>query len=248
MIALVRGIARITNDLYVVIETSSGLGYEIYCTKDVTSNIIVDESVLLLTHQITKEDGTTTYGFNSFESLFWFKSLIKVSGIGAKTAIAILNSIDTDAISMAIQSRNEDLFGSVSGIGKKTATRLISELEKEPFKIQMLIDNLKISDLISSYFLSYQKQDSSNIIKQINDAQNNDMQNNQTKISKTIKDEKNKIQKKTINNIIKDATLALEALGYSKINSFSKVSLIVKNNPDISIDEIIKTALKADKI
>ena len=86
------------------------------------------EAVTLWTHFVVREDAQLLFGFASRAERETFRSLIKVSGIGAKIALAILSALSADELALAIEQENIARLSKVPGIGKKTAERLILEL------------------------------------------------------------------------------------------------------------------------
>jgi Holliday junction DNA helicase RuvA len=88
----------------------------------------VGESVRVFTHLYVREDQLTMYGFASTEELRLFETLIGVSGIGPRLALAILSRVRPEALEVAINGENADLLATVPGVGRKTASRLILEL------------------------------------------------------------------------------------------------------------------------
>jgi len=91
----------------------------------------VGEEVKLHTHLHLKEDGATLYGFGSADELRLFQTLISVSGLGPKLALAMLSAMNVDQLAMAIATGSTDLLTTVPGIGKKMADRLILELREK---------------------------------------------------------------------------------------------------------------------
>jgi Holliday junction DNA helicase RuvA len=88
----------------------------------------VGESVRLFTHLYVREDQLTLFGFASVDELRLFETLIGVSGVGPKMALAILSRVRPEALEVAINGENADLLATVPGVGRKTAARLILEL------------------------------------------------------------------------------------------------------------------------
>jgi holliday junction DNA helicase RuvA len=86
------------------------------------------EDVRLFTHLYVREDQLALFGFASPEELRFFETLIGVSGIGPKLALAILSRVRGEALAAAISGENADLLATVPGVGRKTAARLILEL------------------------------------------------------------------------------------------------------------------------
>jgi len=107
-----------------------GVGYEI----DVPMSTLYDlpnsgEPVQLFTHLAVREDAHTLYGFLSASERSTFRALIKVTGIGARTALAVLSGLSVDELSAAIAQQDAARLQQVPGIGKKTAERLLLELK-----------------------------------------------------------------------------------------------------------------------
>ncbi len=86
------------------------------------------EKVALVTHLVVREDAHLLFGFASKEERQTFRQLIKVSGIGAKIALAILSGMTADELAVAVASEDLKRLSAVPGIGKKTAERLVLEL------------------------------------------------------------------------------------------------------------------------
>ena len=86
------------------------------------------DEVRLLTQLYVREDQMTLFGFATDEELRLFNTLIAVSGVGPKLALAILSRVRPDALELAINTENAELLATVPGVGRKTAARLILEL------------------------------------------------------------------------------------------------------------------------
>ncbi|MFM2344770.1 MAG: hypothetical protein RLZZ210_1382 [Pseudomonadota bacterium] len=107
----------------------SGISYEI----DVPMSTIyelppLNHAISLHTHLIIKEDSHNLYGFLTITEKNLFKELIRVSGIGARTGLAILSGLNIQEIIDAVSNHRVGLLSTIPGIGKKTAERLILEL------------------------------------------------------------------------------------------------------------------------
>jgi Holliday junction DNA helicase RuvA len=89
----------------------------------------VGKEVKLYTHLHLREDNATLYGFASTEELELFQTLINVSGLGPKLALAMLSAMSVEKLTAAIVTSNADLLTVIPGIGKKVASRLILELK-----------------------------------------------------------------------------------------------------------------------
>lgn len=86
------------------------------------------EDVRVFTHLYVREDTLALYGFTSTDELRLFETLIGVSGVGPRLALAILSRVRPEALEAAINGENAELLATIPGIGRKTAARLILEL------------------------------------------------------------------------------------------------------------------------
>jgi holliday junction DNA helicase RuvA len=87
------------------------------------------EAVTLFTHLVVREDAHTLYGFATLEERSAFRQLIRISGVGARTALAVLSGLSVTELSHAITMQEAAPLTRVPGIGKKTAERLLLELK-----------------------------------------------------------------------------------------------------------------------
>lgn len=127
-------ISRLTGKLIeknppqIVIDVN-GVGYEADVSMQTFYNLPpVGESVQLFTQLIIREDAHLLFGFATAEERKTFRQLIKVSGIGAKTALGILSAMTADELAQAVAEEDVKRLSSAPGIGKKTAERMVLEL------------------------------------------------------------------------------------------------------------------------
>jgi len=107
-----------------------GIGFQVYMPTSTLSALgVVGGEVMLHTHLHLREDNVTLYGFKSAEELGLFQTLIGVSGLGPRLALAMLSAMDAEKLMMAIATGSADLLTAIPGIGKKVANRLILELK-----------------------------------------------------------------------------------------------------------------------
>ena len=107
-----------------------GIGFQVYMPTSTLSSLgKIGDEVHLHTHLHLREDNVTIYGFASVDELRLFQTLLGVSGLGPKLALAMLSAMSLDKLTMAIATGSTDLLRVVSGIGKKTADRIILELK-----------------------------------------------------------------------------------------------------------------------
>jgi Holliday junction DNA helicase RuvA len=99
----------------------SGVGYLVFITPQTSRDLHLGDSVLLHTALIVREDAFTLFGFATTEELEMFDLLRSVTGVGPKSALAILGQLGSDQVRTAVLSENDAAFKAVSGIGPKTA-------------------------------------------------------------------------------------------------------------------------------
>mgnify|MGYP003576906474 CR=1 FL=1 len=87
------------------------------------------EAGMLRTHLVVREDAHVLYGFGTLEERAAFRQLIKISGIGARTALAVLSGLSVGDLAQAVALQETQMLTKVPGIGKKTAERLLLELK-----------------------------------------------------------------------------------------------------------------------
>ncbi|PJF40105.1 MAG: Holliday junction branch migration protein RuvA [Chloroflexi bacterium] len=133
MIASIQGRVTTTGDDYVVL-TTGGIGYQIYTPSSVLQQIDTSGEAFLYTALIVREDSLTLYGFATIPERELFETLIGVTGVGPRLALAILSTLSVDNLRHAVVSERAEILTRVSGIGKKTAQKIVFEL-KDKFPI-----------------------------------------------------------------------------------------------------------------
>lgn len=129
MIGRLSGILLEKNPPQLLIDCG-GVGYEVAVPMSTFYNLpSLGDKVSLLTHLIVREDAHVLYGFSSAEERNGFKELIKISGVGARTALAILSGMSLSDLAQAVTLQEAGRLTKVPGIGKKTAERLLLELK-----------------------------------------------------------------------------------------------------------------------
>ncbi len=109
-----------------------GIGFQVYMPTSILSQLgAIGEEVKLYTYLHLREDNATLYGFGSADELGLFQTLIGVSGLGPKLALAMLSTMDVEKLIMAIATGSADLLTVTPGVGKKVANRLILELKEK---------------------------------------------------------------------------------------------------------------------
>lgn len=196
MYAYIKGTLSQLFPTHVVVETC-GIGYEIQTTNSYRFQKYLEKEVQIYTSLIVREDAQLLYGFINEEEKEMFLSLIKVTGIGPKSALAILASSTPHEVKLAIENENDAYLTQFPGIGKKTARQIVLDL-----KGKVTITEENSDDLLQT---------------QVNGNEQN--------------------------QIISEALLALQALGYSK-RELTKVEKSLNKHNVNSVDEAVKIGLQ----
>jgi Holliday junction DNA helicase RuvA len=107
-----------------------GVAYELDVPMSTFYNLpATGEGVSLYTHLVVREDAHTLYGFATLEERTAFRQLIRISGVGARTALAVLSGLSVGDLARAVTLQDAAPLTRVPGIGKKTAERLLLELK-----------------------------------------------------------------------------------------------------------------------
>lgn len=196
MYAYIKGTLSQLFPTHIVVETC-GIGYEIQTPNSYRFQKYLEKEVQIYTSLIVREDAQLLYGFINEEEKEMFLSLIKVTGIGPKSALAILASSTPHEVKLAIENENDAYLTQFPGIGKKTARQIVLDL-----KGKVTITEENSDDLLQT---------------QVNGNEQN--------------------------QIISEALLALQALGYSK-RELSKVEKSLNKHNVNSVDEAVKIGLQ----
>lgn len=196
MYAYVKGTLTQLFPTHVVVETS-GIGYEIQTPNSYRFQKYLNQDVQIFTSLIVREDAQLLYGLISEEEKDMFHSLIKVTGIGPKSALAILAASSPNEVKRAIENENDAYLTQFPGIGKKTARQIVLDLKGK---------------------VTITEEDSESLLQV--DVNNNEQ-----------------------SQVVKEAMLALEALGYSK-RELSKVEKVLNKQSVSSVDEAVKLGLQ----
>ena len=109
-----------------------GIGFQVFMpTTALTSLGIPGDDVKIYTHLHLREDNVSLYGFASPEELWLFETLITVSGLGPRLALAMLSALSPEQITTTIATGSIEMLEMIPGIGKKVANRIILELKEK---------------------------------------------------------------------------------------------------------------------
>ncbi len=190
MISFIKGKVFDLTPTYVVLDNHD-IGYHIAISLNTYSKIKPDQSLLLYTIQIIRDDAHLLYGFYDPLEREIFKLLISVSGIGANTALLILSAMTSKEVQQVIANEDVNALKSIKGIGTKTAQRAIIELKDKILKtydisperlINSMASPVKDEALSALEALGFPKKRSEKIIEQIL------KENPEISLEKTIKE------------------------------------------------------------
>ena len=190
MLAYIKGELASKQIGYVVIDVG-GLGYKVFMSDLSIDNIgNIGDIVKVHTYYRVMEDDISIFGFNTQEELRMFELLISVSGVGAKTAVAMLGSIEPSEFAIAVITEDINTLKQIPGIGPKSAQRIVLELKDKIKKEQqvaeleiaskgtkskikeVIIEDNKISEVTTALqVLGYTKPDIDKVLEQIETAE-----------------------------------------------------------------------------
>lgn len=128
MISSLRGILQVKQPPLLLLEVG-GVGYEVEVPLSTFDRLPeLGQTVQLYTHLAIREDAHQLYGFATSEERSTFRTLIKISGVGAKIALAVLSGLSVTELARCVAEQDTALLVRLPGIGKKTAERLLLEL------------------------------------------------------------------------------------------------------------------------
>ena len=145
MLAYIKGTLEMKMSGYVVIDVG-GLGYKVYMSDKGIDNLgNIGEETKVYTYYRVREDDISIFGFNTLEELKMFELLLGVSGVGAKTAIAMIDVCEPSEFALAVISEDVKTLTTIPGIGPKSAKRIILELKDKIKKEQQIEELTKAS-------------------------------------------------------------------------------------------------------
>ena len=149
MIGSIRGKITLKTDKFLIVETG-GVGYKVSVSPDILSKASkIGDEIFLFIHTHIREDTLDLYGFLNLEDLNFFEMLLNVSGIGPRSALAILGVATIETLRRAIGTGDTSYLTKISGIGRKTAEKIVIELrdkmgeEKSGSSLQGELDALE---------------------------------------------------------------------------------------------------------
>lgn len=132
MIRQVRGTVTAVGANFLIIEVGhaqAGIGLRVFTPEPTSARFRTGDNLTLHTYLQVREDDLSLYGFEEIEELTIFESLLGVSGVGPKVALAALSTLTPDALRLAVANEEPAVVARVPGIGKRTAERVVLELK-----------------------------------------------------------------------------------------------------------------------
>ena len=185
MLAYIKGTLEMKFTGFVVIDVG-GLGYKVFMSEPAIEKLgNLGDIVKVHTYYRVREDDISIFGFNTSEELRLFELLISVSGVGAKTAISMLATIEPSEFALAVISNDISTLTKIPGIGAKSAQRIvlelkdklkaeqtITELSKANSKIQTaIIDDDKVQEAVSALqVLGYNRKEIDKALEKVEKA------------------------------------------------------------------------------
>lgn len=147
-----------------------GVGYLVFVTGGLLAHVRTGQEITLFTHHAVRETASDLYGFLTKEELGFFELLLTVSGIGPKSALAILNTASIETIREGVQTGDASHLTKVAGIGKKSAEKIVLELKDKLGSLEYVGGNTTGSgDAIEALTaLGYSLSEARDAIKQVN--------------------------------------------------------------------------------
>ena len=176
MIGRLAGILLEKNPPQILVD-AAGVGYEVEVPMSTFYNLPpTGEAVVLLTHMVVREDAHLLYGFASDAERRAFRQLLKISGVGARIALAVLSGMSVAELVDAITAQEAGRLVKIPGIGRKTAERLLLEL-KDKLGTGLVaggaVNRAKpaSSDITHALLtLGYSEKEALNVVKQLPDG------------------------------------------------------------------------------
>lgn len=187
MIGFVEGIIEYI-DVDKIVVNNNGVGYNVFMPASQIDTLNVDETVRVFTYLNVREDAMQLFGFLTRDDLEVFKLLITVNGIGPKGGLAVLSTITTDDLRVAVISEDARAISKAPGIGAKTAQKVIIEL-KDKLNLEDVLEpksdaNFQVNDnnsmseaVMALVALGYSQADAYKAVKSIDNIEELDVEN-----------------------------------------------------------------------
>lgn len=190
MIAYIKGTLSVIQEDAIIVDVS-GIGYEIICPNPFIFQSFLEKEIFVHTYFHVREDVQCLYGFKNEDEKYLFTKLISVSGIGPKSAIAILGTVHVPDFVMAVESEDEKYLTQFPGVGKKTARQIILDLKGKLTNRLSINDQTVVPESESNYEQVLEATEALKALgyteKEINDIMPRLKQNNSMKTDEIIR-------------------------------------------------------------
>ncbi len=168
MIGRISGRLAVKQPPQIVVDVS-GVGYELDVPMSTFYSLpATGEPITLYTHLIVREDAHMLYGFATIEERTAFRQLIRISGVGARTALAVLSGLSVADLAQAVVMQDAGRLTRIPGIGKKTAERLLLELKGKLAEVTATPAQEHASDILNALLaLGYSEKEASLAVKSL---------------------------------------------------------------------------------
>ena len=145
----------------------AGVGYEIDVPMSTFYSLpATGDALTLHTHLVVREDAHVLYGFATLEERSAFRKLIRISGVGARTALSVLSGLSVAELAQAVTLQDGARLTKVPGIGKKTAERLLLELKGKISEVEAKSSSGTAGDVVNALVgLGYSEKEAQNAVK-----------------------------------------------------------------------------------
>jgi holliday junction DNA helicase RuvA len=165
-------IGRLTGKLVVkqppqLLVDVGGVAYEVDVPMSTFYSLpAAGETVMLFTHLVVREDAQVLYGFATLEERAAFRQLIRIAGVGARTALAVLSGLSVSDLAQSVAMQEPGRLTKIPGIGKKTAERLLLELRGKLADVHVSVTEEKASDVLNALLaLGYSEKEALGAVK-----------------------------------------------------------------------------------
>ncbi len=175
MIGKLKGTIAEVEGNVMLLETSGGVFYTLFCMPDLISSGGIGDSLEMYTYLQVREDALTLFGFSNKAAHKLFQMLLSVDGVGPKLGFAIVSFTDSTKVTEAVIAQNVGFFSAIPGVGKKTAQKILLELSSKfnqefaPKNQVLTVEDRTIVDALNA--LGFDKIESKGILTQLESSQ-----------------------------------------------------------------------------
>lgn len=145
MIGKIKGILVEIEGNVGLIETTSGVFYNVYLTSSILTTVKPSDHIEIYTYLHVREDILALFGFKTKQEHKVFKMLLDVPGVGPKSAFGVVTFTKVDELIHAVQQNKADYFTKIPGLGRKTALKIILELANK-FDSEFVLEQTYVSE------------------------------------------------------------------------------------------------------